>query len=138
MENFELKQKLIKGFGNDTFLKLKMREELNGLTKFSINKYMPFSLLSTAYLEGNYSEQLGQKLVTIKVRPSLYHPIFVIGVIVFLLRQLYLVFSDRQDLSTTIFVCFFCIVAFIINYILALGFSNNLKDNLQDVLALKL
>jgi hypothetical protein len=136
MESTELKKKLIKGFANDTFLKLKIQDGVNQLTTFSISKYMPFSLYPTAHLEGSYTDVSGQRVVTIKVRPSLFHLIFVIGVIVYLIREFYLFSTDSQNIGTTIFVTCLCIVAFVIDYILALGFSNNLKENLEDTLAL--
>lgn len=139
--NFSLdqfKSRLIKSFDNDPFLGLKIESEINNCFDFAISKYMPgfhrgFER-GTGHIKGTYSDNNDSKFITIKVRSNIVWAFLLLWLLGLILYNIYLLVFTRVDIGTIIFKILaftFCIV---LDYIMAKGFSDNIKDNFEDVI----
>ncbi len=85
-------------------------------------------------MKGELVDDGSKRMLLVKVRPDYLFIIIQIIILLFAISKVYLFFINHQVLSNTLFHLMVCIVGSLLNYIFALGFSNNLKDNFEAVI----
>lgn len=129
------KKKLKKAFGDDMFLSLKLKKEMDKSFDFAISKYMPTRRSierGIGHIKGTFTDYNDYATVTIQVRPNIIWFVILLFLLSLILYNIFLLFFYKIDFATTLFKIVAFVFAIILDYVMARGFSNNIKDNFDD------
>lgn len=126
------KNKLKKAFGDDVFLSLKFKNETDKSFDFAISKYLPIRRClerGSGHIKGTFTNQNDYGIVIIQVRPNVTWFVTLLFLLCLILYNIFLLILYKTNVAATFLKIIAFAFAIILDYIMARGFSNNIKDN---------
>ncbi len=125
-----LKKRLSDSFGGDAFLKISTKTINNNTIKFNIQKiHLRVSL--SAHLKGVAVDNGQSTNIHVEIRPNYLFIINQIICLIVIVATLFLFFVNRLTFSNAFNQIAVFLFFSVFNYFIAIGLTNNLKDNFE-------